>query len=263
LDFRRLSEALVFLDSPLIPRLSWLLSISQHFGVSEATMLSLTWALLLATGLTLVAGLCCRASAILAWFLHLSAVKSGDLFSYGVDTFISVGLFYLMISPLPDRYSLDARLRVIRPKPPELLGFFRRVLQIHLCLIYFFSGLTKCMGAGWWDGSSLWRVLIRPPFNRIPPEWLIQWKSFLPIGGIIICLLELGFPFLIWTRKIGRIWLVSICLMHLMIGFAMSMYLFALTMIVLNLAAFGVAPASDQADAAIDAESAIDAPVAR
>jgi len=28
----------------------------------------------------------------------------------------------------------------------------------------------KFLGKGWWDGSNLWRSLIRPPFNLVPPD---------------------------------------------------------------------------------------------
>ncbi|MDB6147039.1 MAG: hypothetical protein JWO45_703 [Spartobacteria bacterium] len=238
------------LDSPFIPRIGWLISLGAHLRLSEGTILLFVWSLLLIAGLGLIAGSFCRSAAILAWFFHLCAAKGGDVVSYGVDNFTSIGLFYLMMSPLPDRYALDVRLRKLRPKWPELLGFFRRVLQIHLCLVYFFSGLTKLIGSGWWDGSSLWRICIRPPFNSLPPELLIRWKAVFPIGGIAICLLETGFPFFIWRGKIGRVWLVCICVMHLAIGFAMGMYLFALVMIVLNLAAFGPASSSDRTETA-------------
>ena len=240
-----LSEAMLSLDSPLVPRMGWLLSLFDHFGLSEKAILFSVWAVLLISGLAVMAGLFCRESAVLAWFLHLCSVKGSSLLSYGVDNFMTIGLFYLMISPLPDRFSLDWRWRKVPPKPAELLGFFRRVLQIHLCLIYFFSGLTKCLGGGWWNGSNLWRILIRPPFNSFSPELLIKWKALFPIGGIAICVLETGYPFLIWGRKTGRIWLVGICAMHLMIGLAMGMYLFALVMIILNLAAFGPAETQD------------------
>ena len=246
LHSRTLSEGLLSLDSPLVPRIGWLISLGAHLGVKEETILFGIWTLLLAAGLGLLAGRFCRPSAIVAWFLHLCAVKSSDLLSYGVDNFMTIGLFYLMISPLPDPYALDARRRSLPPDRSQLSGFLRRVLQIHLCLIYFFSGLTKCLGSGWWNGENLWRVCIRPPFNSISPDLLIHGKALFPIGGIVICLLEIGFPFFIWSRKVGRIWLVDICLMHLMIGFAMGMYLFGLVMITLNLAAFGPPPASEQ-----------------
>src|SRR5213075_2186087 len=158
--------------------------------------------------------LACRLSAILAWLLHLCAAKTGGFVSYGVDNFMTIGLFYLMLSPLPDRYSLDWRLRELRPKDPHLLGFWRWVLQLHLCIIYFFSGLTKCLGSGWWDGSNIWRSLIRPPFN-------------------VIGLLETGYPFFIWNNKTRGVWLICICGMHILIGLTMGMWLFSLVMIVL------------------------------
>jgi len=236
---RNLAEALLSVESRLVPRLGWLVAFGAHAGLHEKTVLSVAWICLLAAGCGLLIGLACRFSAVLAWFLHLCAAKSGGFVSYGVDNFMTIGLFYLMLSPLPDRYSLDWRLRKARPKNPQLLGFWRRVLQFHLCLIYFFSGLTKCLGSGWWDGSNIWRSLIRPPFNVIDPEILVRWKYLFPVAGIFICVLEIGYPFFVWNSKTRKIWLICICAVHAGIGLTMGMYLFALIMIVLNVAAFG------------------------
>jgi len=236
---RNLGEAILSLESHFVPRLGWFVTLGMHVGLREEMVLSFAWFCLAGAGCTLLVGLACRFSAILAWFLHLCAAKSGGFVSYGVDNFMTIGLFYLMLSPLPDRYSLDWRLRKLRSRDPQLLGFWRRVLQLHLCLIYFFSGLTKCLGTGWWDGSNIWRALIRPPFNVIDPEILIRWKYLFPVSAIFICLLEIGYPFLIWHNKTRKIWLIGICAMHVGIGLAMGMYLFAFTMIILNVAAFG------------------------
>ena len=108
-----------------------------------------------------------------------------------------------------------------------------------MCFVYFIGGLAKCLGSGWWDGSNLWRSLTRPPFNLISPEILVRFKYALPILGISICLIELGYPLFIWIKKTRLFWLVCILAMHAAIGLAMGLYLFALVMIVLNLAAFG------------------------
>lgn len=240
LNGRALSEGLLSTESPLVPRLGWLVTLGSHLGLSEWTVLSFIWWFLLCAASGLLAGFFSRSSAIIAWFLHLCAAKSGGLVSYGMDSFMTIGLFYLMLSPLPDRYSLDQRWRKLQLKDPQLLGFFRRVLQIHLSLIYFFSGITKCLGSGWWDGSNIWRALIRPPFNIIPPEILVRWKYFLPVAGILICLIETGYPFFIWLKRTRFVWLVAIIAMHVAIGVTMGMYLFALIMIILNMAAFGV-----------------------
>jgi hypothetical protein len=236
---RNVAEALLSLESHLVPRLGWFVTLGGRVGLHEEAVLSVAWICLLAAGCGLLVGIACRFSAILAWFLHLCAAKSGGFVSYGVDNFMTIGLFYLMLSPLPDRYSLDWRLRKLRSRDPQLLGFWRRVLQLHLCLIYFFSGLTKCLGSGWWDGSNIWRALIRPPFNVIDPEILVRWKYLFPVAGIFICLLEIGYPAFIWSSKTRKIWLISVCAMHAGIGLTMGMYLFAFIMIILNVAAFG------------------------
>ena len=236
---RRLAEALLSLESHLIPRLGWFATLAAQFGVDENLFLFAAWASLLLAGCGLLIGLVSRFSAILAWFLHLCAAKSGGFVSYGLDTFMTIGLFYLMLSPLPDQYSLDWRLRDLRPKHPQLLGFWRRVLQLHLCIAYFFSGFTKSLGSGWWDGSNVWRALIRPPFNVIDPEILVKWKYLFPVAGILIWVLEFAYPFLIWSTRTRKIWVFGVCAMHVVIGVTMGMYLFSLVMIILNVAAFG------------------------
>ena len=236
---RNLGEAVLSLESHFVPRLGWLVTLGTHVGFREETVLSIAWICLLGSGCALLMGIASRFSAILAWFLHLCAAKSAGFVSYGVDNFMTIGLFYLMLSPLPDSYSLDWRLRKPRSNDPQLLGFWRRVFQFHLCIIYFFSGLTKCLGIGWWDGSNVWRALIRPPFNIIDPEILVRWKYLFPLAGIFICLLEIGYPFFIWNSQTRKIWLICICAMHVGIGITMGMYLFAFVMIVLNVAAFG------------------------
>jgi hypothetical protein len=214
-------------------------TLAAHAGVDENHLLFAAWAWLLLAGCSLVIGFASRASAISAWFLHLCAAKSGGFVSYGMDNFVTIALFYLMLSPLPDRCSIDWRLRDLRPHDPQLLGFWRRVLQLHLCVIYFFSGLAKCLGSGWWNGSSVWRALIRPPFNVIDPEILVRCKYLFPLAGILICVLEFGYPFFIWSTRTRKIWLLSVCALHVAIAITMGMYLFSLVMIVLNVAAFG------------------------
>jgi hypothetical protein len=235
-----IGEAITSLDSPSIPKLGWLIALGRQFNVSEQTVLTVAWVCLLSAGWLLLLGLLCRPAAIAAWFIHLSAAESGGLLAYGADALMTTGLFYLMLSPLPDRYSFDHWVTKARPKNPHALGFWRRVLQVHLCFVYFIGGLAKCLGSGWWDGSNLWRALIRPPFNLVSPDILIRFKYALPVLGISICLLEVSYPVFIWLKRTRGVWLVCILAMHAAIGLLMGLYLFAIVMIVMNVAAFGV-----------------------
>jgi hypothetical protein len=252
---RNLSERILALESPLIPRLGWIVTLGSHFGLSEGSILSIVWYCLVAAGCFLLLGLFSRAAAVTTWFLHLATVKGADLVSYGMDNLTTIGLFCLMLSPLPDRLSFDWQWRKSRPKHRDLLGFWRRFLQTQLCLIYFFGGIAKCLGPGWWNGTNLWRALTRPPFDLMSADYLVRFKHFLPIAGVSVWLLEIGYPFFIWNRRLRRPWLIAILLMHVGVGIAMGMYLFASVMIVLNLSAFGPGILWHERNAANDAAS--------
>lgn len=236
---RDLSETALAGESSLIPRLGWLVTIGSHFGLGEVAMLNAAWFFLVLAACFLLVGLFSRTAAILTWLLHLASVKSAVLLAYGMDDLTTIGLFYLVVSPLPDRFSLDHILRKATPKNPQLNGLLRRVLQIHLCIIYFFGGIVKLVGPGWWNGDSLWRALTHPPFNVISPDVLVEWRYFFPFVGMSVWLIEIAYPLLIWSNRTRNVWLFLVIGMHVAIGVTMGMYLFALVMIVLNLAAFG------------------------
>jgi hypothetical protein len=242
LSSRRISEALIAIESPLIPRVNRLLQLGARLGIPEPTMLWMIWSVLFLTAVLLIFGLFCRPAAVTAWFLHLACIKSSEVFAYGMDLFLNIGLFYLMLSPLPDSHSLENRIWAPRAPDPRMVGFFRRVLQLHLCVIYFFSGLAKCLGIDWWNGLNIWAALTRPPFNVFDPNFIASWRTVLPATGIAICVIELGYPVFTWSRKTRPIWLGCVLGMHAAIGIVMGMYLFALIMIVLNVAAFAPTP---------------------
>jgi Vitamin K-dependent gamma-carboxylase len=240
---RDLMEATLNADSYLIPRLGWLVKAGSVLGVSELTALWSVWVSLVVAGCMILAGFLSRISAIVAWFLFLCVVKSVGYFSYGVDNLTIIGLFYLMLVPAGDSWSLDSTVWR-HSRDSDRVSFFRRVLQIHLCFIYFFSGFSKLAGTGWWNGISLWRAMTVPPFHFLDPEFVLHWKLVLPAAGLLFCALEFFYPVFIWPRMTRNLWLISICVMHLMIGLTMGMFLFAFVMIVFNVAAFGpVGPA--------------------
>jgi hypothetical protein len=248
---RDLTEDLLNLQNPLVPRLGWLVGFGHKLGLNEGSTLALCWVGLLVAGVFLLLGFLSRVGAIAAWILHLAARGSGGFITYGVDQFMTIGLFYLAIAPMPDRYSLDYLLWRRRPVDPRRAGFQLRILQLHLCLIYFFGGLTKSLGAGWWNGTSMWRALTRPPFNLVDSRVLLHWSYLLPAAGVLICVLELGYPLFIWIKFTRAIWFVAVLAMHMAIAALMGLYLFALIMVILNVAAFGVdllSVASGQSD---------------
>jgi len=236
---RDLTEAMLSAESPFIPRVGWLVDAGAYFGLSERAVLWSIWLLLMLAALLIVVGLFCRISSVVLWLLYVCIAKSAELFSYGVDNFTIIGLFYLAIAPLPDSSSVDAWWRGILPRSTVLHSLHQRVLQFHMCIIYFFGGISKCAGHGWWNGVSLWRALTRAPFDLVPPEVLIRMAFVLPLFGILVCVMEATYPIFIWLRKTRFVWFVGVLGMHVAIGLMMGMYLFASVMVILNVAAFG------------------------
>src|ERR1044071_8993086 len=75
---RALTEKILSLDSRLVPRVGWLVLVGGRLGLDENTVLSIAWACLLCAGSGLLAGILSRLSAVVAWFIHLSAAKTGE-----------------------------------------------------------------------------------------------------------------------------------------------------------------------------------------
>lgn len=235
---RDLAEAILSNATAWTPRLGWLVAAGQRIGLKEDWVLDGAWWVIVMAGVGLLIGFYSRASAILLWVLHLTAAKSDIFLAYGADNFMTIGLFYLSLAPFPDRWSIDFRFRRIKTKEANLIGFFQRVLQLHLSLIYFFSGTAKLLGTGWWTGESIWRALSRPPFGVVPEKLLLFSPALLVIFGISVVVLETTYPLGIWLKRTQRFYLIGVIALHFVIGVSMRLYLFAWVMMVLNLAAF-------------------------
>src|SRR5436309_16093257 len=74
---RKVAEALLSLESHLIPRFEWFVALAARFGMREETVLFLAWFSLFASGCALLVGIASRTCAIAAWLLDLCAAKSG------------------------------------------------------------------------------------------------------------------------------------------------------------------------------------------
>ncbi|MDQ1162453.1 putative membrane protein YphA (DoxX/SURF4 family) [Chryseobacterium sp. SORGH_AS 447] len=181
--------------------------------------------------LFLVIGFLTRFSALFALILQLLIFKSFSQFNYGYDQFVTMSLFYCFIFPVGKYYSCD-RL-IFKKKNIEIYFNYQTVLQIHLSIAYFFSGLAKALDSGWWDGKSVWNALVSIDSNYYPIPIIYI------VGGILTVLLELSYPILVRLKKTRKITLAAMISMHLFIGFTMGLYAFSIIMIVWNIAAFG------------------------
>ncbi len=222
-----------------MPRLSWFSEAVSAWGVNEVEAIYSLFFFFILVSILLGFGFQTRIMSILALFIHLMFFNAGKMFMYGVDYFTTAALFYAVIIPLGKFYSLDNYLRSRAQNPGTVPIFFMRILQMHLCLVYFFGGFPKTLGLHWWNGEAIWRAVSIPGFYQLDMNWLatVPWLSV--VLGWSVLVIELGYPIFIWFRKTRPLFLILVSCMHLGIGVAMGLHYFAALMILLNVTAFG------------------------
>lgn len=167
-----------------------------------------------------------RTSAVLLLILDVSIFNINEAFSYGADAIRASLLFYLIFLP---------------QQPGFYLWLYIRVVQTHLCMIYFFSGLVKAMGDSWWNGEAIWKAANLPYFH-FNTGWHLDLLANQPwlavVIGWFIILLEQFYPIAMCGKRIRTLWLGAICVMHAVIAYFMGLWHFSMLMISWNVGAF-------------------------
>ncbi|ALR29206.1 MULTISPECIES: hypothetical protein [Chryseobacterium] len=184
-----------------------------------------------------------RISAMFLLILQVSLVKSASLFMYGVDFFASMSLFYIFLFPTSSYFSVQKKFfpKTILNFPIQSLNISKRILQLHVCIAYFFSGLDKILGFNWWNGESVWKSLNLPNFTRflhIPSFFDEKYSIMYIISGWAIICVELFYPIFININKTRKLWLTLTILMHIGIIISFNLFFFSLIMIIWNLTSY-------------------------
>ena len=209
-------------------------------------------------------GFCTRVVSVLAWVYALSLIHRALFGAFGMDTMLAITLFYLMVSPAGARLSVDrliqrfrrARYALRHPEtvvpmdiePSVAANVALRLFQIHFCVIYINSGMSKLQGAAWWNGESIWQTMANYEFTPVRFDLYTQFLTFLAssmplwnlvlIGGSLFTIaLEIGLPFLIWYPRWRPIVLMGSVMLHTGIALTMGMTSFSLVMVIM-IAAF-------------------------
>ena len=110
---------------------------------------------------------------------------------------------------------------MIRRPDQEALEFWGgipvRVLQIHLCLLYFQAGLGK-LNAAWLDGLALWHPLLAERGAPIDLATLREFPFLLEAIPAGLVLFELFFGVLIWLPSLRYTVLALAAAVHLGVG---------------------------------------------
>lgn len=211
-----------------VPTLSWLAGPATQFDLDRDETLTVVAVIYMFAIIGMMLGLAARASTFATWFLHFLLLESSSLSSYGVDSFLNISLFYCMIVAHRDSANFS-----------RTTGLVLRLLQFHLCLIYFTAGLEKAKGTEWWAGEAIWRSVMQPQFQTFDLSWLAWFPALAIIASWSTILIEMAYPLMIWSSRTRPTWLAATVALHLMIGLFLGLHFFAGTLIIMNVAAFG------------------------
>lgn len=213
---------------------------SRILNISIYSSEALYYSIFLILCIFIIIGFFSRFSAFLLLFLQIGLIKSSYFYTYGVDFFCSMSLFYLVLFPSDDYYSL--RKKIFKNfNTTSNITTFKRLMQIHLCWAYGVSGIEKISGYNWRNGESVWKALHLPSFETPFIEYinyLGQFPWIFVITGWIIIIIELLYPVFINIKKTREIWLYLTILMHFFIALFLNLYFFSVIMIIWNLTNF-------------------------
>jgi len=219
---------------PWRPRISWLV---EQYGVSPDAAVRLTFAVYVVGLVLLLLGWHTRAAAFVTWLTHMMLAGSGELTTYGVQAFGHIILTYLLVFPSGADLSVD-RTPATSGRSWRY-GLALRVLQIHLCVVYLFSGVEKGSGRQWWTGEAIWRAVMQPQFAQFDLGWTARFPLILAFAAWGTLLIECGYPFAMWWPRLRRTWVLAAVSLHAGIALFLGLRLFSSMMIVLTVSAFG------------------------
>ncbi|MDM4018976.1 HTTM domain-containing protein [Roseiconus lacunae] len=195
-------------------------------------------------------GLATRVVVPLALFLQLMYLHrlTGALF--GLDQIVTYVTLYLAVAPCGARYSIDSivrkrfagrfdaspRLRWWVPDatPSVAANISTRLLQLHLCVIYLFGGMSKARGETWWNGLAVWYAVSNYEYQSINMTWLSRYPAVISALSNITMFWEVFYCALVWP-KITRPFVILIAFMvHGGIALFLGMMTFGSMMIVAN-----------------------------
>jgi hypothetical protein len=222
------------------PKLSW-----SHFNYTYvAQSPKLMWTIhicALGVFLLLMLGLFSRTMALLAFLLAVSyanRVTPGAFF--GLDKINCMLAMYLMIGPCGARYSIDRLWRLRRgntevPASPSA-NLAIRLIQVHMCIIYLFSGIAKAAGYQWAIGAATWLSFDMAEYRSLDMTWMASHPLLMNFMTHVTVFWELSYCALVWPA-LTRPWVLGMAiLVHGGIALFLGMPTFGLVMLIGNLA---------------------------
>ncbi len=185
------------------------------------------------------AGLWTRVTSALALFVGISYANRVPAALFGLDQINIMLTLYLTIGASGSALSLDRWLFVKRSKgqapPPQAsisANLAQRLIQVHMCVIYFFAGISKLQGPSWWSGEAMWRAFANLEYQSLDMTWLAWHPWIVNVMTHVSVIWEISFCVLIWRPRWRPLMLAIAVAMHIGIGACLGMWTFGLIMLV-------------------------------
>jgi hypothetical protein len=190
-------------------------------------------------------GLWTRITSLLSLVVVISFVNRVPEALFGLDKMNAIFTFYLTVGPSGKALSVDAwlarrRRRGAAPADVERsvgANFALRLIQVHMCIIYLFAGISKLQGAPWWTGEAMWLAFGNLEYQSADMTWLAWHPWVVHFLTHFTAFWEISFCVLIWVPLLRPLVLASSVVMHLGIGACLGLWTFSLMML-LGCAAF-------------------------
>ncbi len=213
---------------------------------SQVVLWAIHWLALLAL-LMFTIGFACRVTSVLAFLIAVSYVHRANGALFGLDQINVFLAMYLMLGPSGECFSVDRWLRSrasrARGSHSQLpvrsfvsTNVATRLIQIHLCVVYFFAGAGKLAGETWWNGEALWGAFANLEYQTIDMTWIAGSLVLVNFLSQFSVAWELTYSVFVWNRLLRPIVVGLAIPLHLGIALCMGMITFGLIMLVANMA---------------------------
>jgi hypothetical protein len=180
-----------------------------------------------------------RITAVLAWLVTVSYSHRLVGMQFGLDQINAFMVMYIMLGESGQVYSFDAwrqHKNLIPTATAQVsTNIAVRLLQLHLCVIYLFGGISKMRGELWWDGSASWFAFANYEYQSLNMTWLIQFPFILACITHLTVFWETFYCFLVWPKLTRPLALGLAVLVHGGIAFCLGMITFGAAMLCANM----------------------------
>jgi hypothetical protein len=185
-------------------------------------------------------GFITRVSSALALFVVISFINRQPEALFGLDKLSLVLTLYLTVGPSGAALSVDrfvltrGRAGTTRTEVRPSVGanFSVRLIQVHMCIIYFFAAISKLQGQAWWNGQAMWLAFGNLEYQALDMTWLAWHPRLIEFLTHFSVLWELSFCVLIWIRILRPLVLSLAVVMHVGIGATLGLWTFSLIMLI-------------------------------